>query len=311
MSSFPTWAWLGVVAPLVVLVAIVGETALVEQRSLRPPRLAPGSVPPPLKELALQEVSIEAVDGTSLSAWYVPPRNGAAIALFHGYAGDRRQLTFEAVELARRGYGVLLPDTRAHGRSGGEVTTHGDRERGDARAVLDFLAEAAGSSTPLGLFGFSAGAAPLPAVAVEDPRVRAVVLAGCTTSAADFSRDEAGRLSWLKSPVILAVMRANGIDPDAIDPLAAIPRLSPRALLIVHGERDSVVPVARARSLFAAAGEPKQLHVFSDAGHGGYGEVEPALYARLLADFFDRHLLERDGRPSRGHQASEPRVQTD
>ncbi|NLE87562.1 MAG: alpha/beta fold hydrolase [Myxococcales bacterium] len=298
MSSVPVWAWLGVVVPLVALVVIVGETAAMEQRSLRPPRTSPGSVPEALQELAVQEVSIDAPDGVSLSAWYVPPRNGAAVALFHGYAGDRLQLTFEAVELARRGYGVLLGDARAHGRSGGEVTTHGDRERDDARAVLDFLADAAGSSTRLGVFGFSAGATPLPAVAAEDPRVRAVVLAGCTTSAADFSRDESGRLSWLKSPVILAVMRANGIDPDAIDPLAAIPRLSPRALLIVHGENDSVVPVGRARSLFAAAGEPKRLHVFPQAGHGGYGDVEPAGYARLLLDFFDQHLLGRDGRPS-------------
>lgn len=303
--SLPAWLWVAIVAPVVLLAAVVGETAYVEQQSLRPPRTPLEPLHPALAGLPLREVSFEAPDGVRLSAWHVPSRNGAAVAMFHGYAGNRQQLTSEAATLATHGYGVLLVDSRAHGQSGGAETTHGDRERGDVRAALDFLASGADAPARLGLLGFSAGAAPLPAVAAEDPRVGAVVLAGCTTSATQFSRDESGRLAWLKSPVILAVMRANGIDPQAIDPLEAVSRLSPRAVLIVHGESDSIVPVARARALFAAAGEPKQLHVVPGAGHGGYGEVEPAVYPQLLKDFFDRHLLDPDAAARTRHRGAD------
>jgi hypothetical protein len=38
-------------------------------------------------------------------------------------------------------------------------------------------------------------------------------------------------------------------------------------VLILHGERDSVVPVAMGRLLYNAAREPKRIELFSRAGH--------------------------------------------
>jgi fermentation-respiration switch protein FrsA (DUF1100 family) len=46
------------------------------------------------------------------------------------------------------------------------------------------------------------------------------------------------------------------------------PYLAPRALLLIHGTRDKVLPVANARKIFEAAGQPKELKLFQDAGHG-------------------------------------------
>lgn len=48
---------------------------------------------------------------------------------------------------------------------------------------------------------------------------------------------------------------------------ACAARLSPRPLLVIHGGADETVPVADAASLYAAAGEPRQLAVIDGADH--------------------------------------------
>jgi fermentation-respiration switch protein FrsA (DUF1100 family) len=57
-------------------------------------------------------------------------------------------------------------------------------------------------------------------------------------------------------------------------------------LLIVHGERDAVVPVAQARRLLAAASEPKRGVFLPGAGHNdlfenGAAEIELEFLSRL------------------------------
>ena len=50
--------------------------------------------------------------------------------------------------------------------------------------------------------------------------------------------------------------------------LQMAPYLAPRPLLVIHGTRDKVLPVANARKIYDAAGQPKELRLFNDAGHG-------------------------------------------
>ena len=52
-----------------------------------------------------------------------------------------------------------------------------------------------------------------------------------------------------------------------IKPIDYIARISPRPLLLVHGDHDETVSVDDARELYAKAGEPKQLVIVEGAGH--------------------------------------------
>jgi len=75
----------------------------------------------------------------TLSGWYVPSRNRAAVVLLHGASSTRSNVLDHALVLAGRGYGVLLYDARGHGRSGGramELGWYGDR---DIAAAVDYL----------------------------------------------------------------------------------------------------------------------------------------------------------------------------
>ena len=52
-----------------------------------------------------------------------------------------------------------------------------------------------------------------------------------------------------------------------LDPVDVLGELAPRPLLVIHGSDDRITPLELGRELFAAAAEPKALHVSPGAGH--------------------------------------------
>ena len=268
------------------------RTVRIELASARPSRRHVTGPPPTFSGVSGRVVSFPTRDKVVIAAWYYPSRNGAAVALVHGHGGNRVDMMPEAELFVSRGYGVLALDSRAHGESGGDLDTYGDRERADISAALDFLsAQADVLAGHIALLGFSSGTSQLALVATTDKRVAALVLEAPVSSLVDFCDDEYGRWSWLlRTPVAVATMRWLDIDVDAVSIVRTIPALAPRALLVVHGGADPVIPVARARQVFEAAGEPKQLLVVPDAGHGDYLKSTSADVAGALLEFLDRHL---------------------
>jgi pimeloyl-ACP methyl ester carboxylesterase len=67
-------------------------------------------------------------------------------------------------------------------------------------------------------------------------------------------------------------------------------RMGPKAMFLIHGERDSYIPADQCRSLYALAPQPKYLWVVPGAKHNQAAVVEPAQYAERTVAFFDRHL---------------------
>jgi dipeptidyl aminopeptidase/acylaminoacyl peptidase len=75
--------------------------------------------------VSVENVSITAPDGAVLKAWFAQPDhpNGAAVILLHGVADNREGVLGFGSMFLRHGYAVLLPDSRAHGESGGALPT--------------------------------------------------------------------------------------------------------------------------------------------------------------------------------------------
>jgi hypothetical protein len=65
-------------------------------------------------------------------------------------------------------------------------------------------------------------------------------------------------------------------------------------LLILHGDRDEVVPLEQAKRLYAAANEPKQLYVIRGASHNDTYVVGGAAYLDVWSHFLNS-LEERPG----------------
>jgi len=126
-----------------------------------------------------EEVRIEASGGRTLSAWYVPSRNGAAILLVHGSGGSRARVKARAEMLARHGYGVLALDNPGNGESEGHSNGLGDNAQPAVDAGLAWLSRREGVDPErLAGFGVSLGGEVLLEAAARDERIEAVVSDG-------------------------------------------------------------------------------------------------------------------------------------
>ena len=85
-------------------------------------------------------VTLTTAGGVKLRGWYVPSRNGAAVALIHGTGSNRLGVADHARLLARHGYGVLLFDLHGHGESGGRSLSVGWDAGDDVAAATRYLA---------------------------------------------------------------------------------------------------------------------------------------------------------------------------
>lgn len=229
-------------------------------------------VTPAVVGLAYSEVEFATQDGERLHGWWIEtPRRPplAHVLLLHGNAGSIAGRVLHARLLADVGLDVFLFDYRGYGRSTGSPDEQGTYR--DARAALAALLGQRGvDPARIVYLGESLGGAVALALALEAPP-RGVVLQSTFTSVRDM-----GRLHY---PVIPAA-----IVPDAYPNLLRIRGLK-APLLVLHGDRDDIVPVSHGRALFEAAPEPKRLHLFPGAGHNDLLDVAGPDYARTIAEW--------------------------
>lgn len=232
----------------------------------------PGPPPPPPAQTAAPELSpvmIATSDGLALMSWFAPPPDGGdgrVMVYFHGNAGNLADRAYKARAFLDMGLGVLLVGYRGYnGNPGapGESAFHAD-----GRAVLRFLEDRGIGPDRRVLYGESIGSGTaLPLAA--DHGAAAVVLEGAFTSMADMAQ--------LQYPAYPATMLVR----HAFDNMAAARRLK-APLLVMHGERDGLVPPEMGRRLLAAARD------------GGNARAEAAFFPRgTHVDLFDHGAADR------------------
>jgi pimeloyl-ACP methyl ester carboxylesterase len=224
--------------------------------------------------LTSEEVALTTEDGVRLHAWFLPARDSRLTVLFaSGNAGNiSHRLDRARLLHTRLRTDVLLFDYRGYGRSDGSPDEEGTYR--DARAAWLHLTEARGIPPErLVLFGESLGAAVAVDLAVSHA-CRALILESPFTSVRDMAA------------AVLPLLPVGPLLRTRYDSLAKIPRLR-APLLVLHGERDEVVPFVQGRRLFAAAPEPKRFFPIPGAGHNDTYVAGGEAYWRALADFLD------------------------
>ena len=237
----------------------------------------------------LRQISFAAPGDSTVAAWYAPPRNRAAIILVHGTEAERSSLLPEVRFLAESGFGVLAFDCPGQGASGGK-THWGAPERRAIGAAADWLTRRNEvDPTRIGAFGMSMGAYILTQEAVNDGRLRALVLAASPHDIAALTWQAASRWGLLSELPAYLALRIGGTPLD-MPPKDVIGAISPRPVLIVGGELDPLVPGWMVRLMFAAAREPKELYWVPGGHHADYAQVAPKEYAAHVVDFYRRTL---------------------
>lgn len=142
---------------LIILVWFIVKTAT--RGLLSPPRKIGGWTPRDVG-LEYEELIYETTDGVKLKAWFVKKSSDKAVILIHGYTSSKWDEVYMKPALsilAKAGYSVLVPDMRAHGDSGGDITTLGYLEARDVAELVNYLRKM--GYEKICLYGFSMGGA--------------------------------------------------------------------------------------------------------------------------------------------------------
>ena len=163
---------------------------------------------------------------------------------------------------------VIAFDFRGHGESGG-ATTLGAKELLDLDAVMAYARGFKYARTIL--MGSSMGGAVALRYVAEASNVDGLITMGAFAHQR-FSILAMGGLTLLQLPFSKQIVRRSfatrmAQTRFAFAPRDYIARISPRPLLILHGEFDPLIPTSHARELHARAGEPKQLSILKRGGH--------------------------------------------
>lgn len=191
------WLRILVIPALLVTALLVAASLGQAVAATNVPPTALGSELPSERGLSYGNVTFQTGDGVTLSGWYVPSTNRAAVVLLHGAGSTRSSVLDHAVVLARHGYGVLLFDARGHGRSGGRAMDFGWYGDQDVAAAVSFL-----STRPdvdkgrIAAVGLSMGGEDAIGAAATEPRIRAVVAEGATNRVTGDRAWLAGEYGW-------------------------------------------------------------------------------------------------------------------
>lgn len=202
---------------------------------------------------------------------------GPLVIVQHGYTGNKESVLTLGLQIAGRGYRVILPDARLHGErrtQDFEARFGADFERTfleviegtaeDVSKLIDAFADG-----PVGMVGISMGGFITHLTLTQDKRIEvAVPLIGSPSFWAPvrFSPEEAARLA-------------------EIDPAAHPEWYPPCAVLMQNGALDELVPIgptyemaARLQPYYADTPERLQFITYPDVAH----DVTPEMVAATL-----------------------------
>jgi uncharacterized protein len=190
-------------------------------------------------------------DGERVIAWHVPPRPGQPVVIyFHGNAEVVATQVPRHRELIAAGFGLVALSYRGYMGSSGHPTEEGLLR--DAEAAYQF-AVSRYSPDRIVLWGHSLGSGVAVALAATRP-VAKLILEAPFSSTADVAASmfPIVPVRWLMLDQFRSDQRIGAVNA---------------ALLVVHGERDRVVPIALGERLFALAREPKRFVRYPAGGH--------------------------------------------
>ena len=227
-------------------------------------------------------------DGTPLTGIFFFARREpvqGTVVHFHGNGGNVTA-HFRYVDwLTEEGFHVFTFDYRGYGNSRGKPSPEGVVE--DGIAALRYVRSRPDVDVRrLFVLGQSLGGAVavVSTVRAGEP-VAAVALDSPVSSYRSVARARL-RTSFLTR--VLLRPFTSVLVSDAASARDEVARLSPTPLLILHGDKDHVVPYSEGTALFARAGEPKALWTIEGGRHTEAFVRFGPLYRRRLVEFYLR-----------------------
>ena len=298
---------------LVLVLAFVVALASIVHGITRPPRQAYLVTPQSFSQISgsalkVTDESWRNRDGTPARGWLLRGTDGApAIVLLHRYGGDRSWLFNLGIKLNEaNGFTVLWPDLRGHGLNPPVTSsTFGMKEGQDVLAALDFIRSLKGTSQEhltadvFGVYGVELGAYAAMSAAVQDSKLRVLVLDSVPRSSDELINAGVTEQIGVANNILLSIARfatrvyfmgryQNGSTCGMANELN-----NPRVLLLAGADnghlRESTADVQRCFKNKANAEAKLDLPLTGYNLPSATG-VQGESYDRPVIDFFARNL---------------------
>ena len=219
---------------------------------------------------------IEAGDGSRLACYYLQVDPAAkTVVYFHGNGEVVADYLPEfPAWIARAGHNVVLAEYRGYGMSTGQPTLVSMLD--DVTAIVQHLGV---PEQRIVLFGRSIGSLHAVHGAYKHPQIGGLILESGIS-------DLTERFFQRVDPAELGRSRAEIVDElrHYFDYATKLAGFQGRTL-ILHTRFDELVPVHHADRLYAAAPEPKVLHIFEQGGHNDIFYRNRDAYMQLVENF--------------------------
>ena len=199
-----------------------------------------------------ESLTIDTADGEHLRGWVMrAPAPRANVVYFHGNGANLSNWSPILVGIVQRGYTVFAFDYRGYGQSTGHPTERGLYRDVDAVVKQAWIGESTSVRTIY--WGRSLGATMAAYAATVRPPDGLILESGFPNARAA-----------VRGSVVLRVL---SLFTSYRFPTAEFANRANRPVLVMHGDRDSVIPVALGRELFETLTVPKQFVVIEGGDH--------------------------------------------
>ena len=229
--------------------------------------------------LEFEDVRFQAPDGVALHGWFVPGEGDATLVWFHGNGGNIGHRVGNIRELVERlQISIFIFDYRGYGRSEGSPYEEGTYL--DAEAAITYVRSREDVDPEKTIyFGRSLGCAVAAEMAIKYPP-RALICESGFTSVRAMTKRVYPFLPGLQFLVT-----------TKYDTLSKIARVD-APVMVLHGDRDEIVPFSMSRELFDAVKGPKRIYTIEGAGHNDTYHVGGPAYFEALREFVDEVIGE-------------------
>lgn len=240
-----------------------------------------------------REVWCRSEDGLRLHATYFPrEKTDKLVICFHGYTSEgMSDYTALSGYYLKHGFGMLLVDERAHGKSEGTYIGFGCLDRKDALKWIEWAVGECGRQVQILLHGTSMGGATvLMASGLKLPEQIKGIISDCGFTSPKYVFTHVMR-SMYHLPAFPLIEIADfvnrkkaGYGMDECNAAREV-RKATVPILMIHGSADRFVPSSMCEEIYENCSSPKKKLIVEGAAHAESYYKDTTAYENALNEF--------------------------